>query len=78
MKEQIVEVKISLETTNAAFAEGNLEREVSRILTEAAEKMCNGPNNQNLLDINGNKVGYVLFVSQMIPDRLTDATESEI
>lgn len=51
-------VKIEINTSNAAFEEGN--DEVVRILRDLADKFECGSVRENILDINGNKVGKVV------------------
>lgn len=54
-----MDVTITINCDNAAFAEGNAAEEVGRILRQASQKLlsngriCDFP----LFDINGNKVG---------------------
>ena len=49
---------IEIETSNAAFADGNEAAELARILREAARKIENGHMGFKLYDYNGNHVGY--------------------
>jgi hypothetical protein len=53
--------KLQLATDNAAFEDGNLHREVARILREAADKLEDGMRQVNLRDANGNLVGGGAF-----------------
>jgi hypothetical protein len=53
------DVRITIDTGNAAFDDGNREYEVARILREAADRIENGAEDFTLRDINGNKVGSV-------------------
>lgn len=52
-------IKITIATDNDAFAYGNLESEVARILTELAQSIATQylPTAKVLRDINGNRVG---------------------
>lgn len=53
------DVRITIDTGNAAFDDGNREAEVARILREAADRIEAGAEDFTLRDINGNKVGSV-------------------
>ena len=55
----ITEVKISINTENAAFADAGVDFETARILKRAAERIENGETDFGLMDANGNKVGKV-------------------
>jgi len=50
---------ITIKTGNDAFAHGNREREVARILRKLAERIERGITPEVLVDINGNHVGTV-------------------
>lgn len=51
-------VRLTIETDNAAFDDGNRDNEVARILREAADRIENGSQDDfGLYDFNGNKVG---------------------
>lgn len=56
------DVRIQLETDNAAFDEGNLPFEAARIIREAAEALESGRRSFPLRDVNGNRVGSVEVV----------------
>lgn len=49
---------IEFKTSNDAFANGNGREEVSRILEDIAQKVCDGLNSGIIRDINGNQVGW--------------------
>ena len=50
-------LKIELDTSNDAFADGNQSAEVARILRHAASMIERGSHGAGLRDINGNEVG---------------------
>lgn len=52
--------ELKINTGNAAFEE-EPRQEVIRILQEAILKLIEGNNNNNLFDINGNRVGHYIF-----------------
>jgi hypothetical protein len=54
--------EIKIDTDNAAFGDGNLFGEISRILGEVSEGMAEGFTPEKLKDVNGNTVGSVQFV----------------
>ena len=60
------------DTGNAAFADGNLRTEVTRIVRSVADKIEAGQGDGYLLDINGNKVG-----KWWLDDENEDKDESE-
>lgn len=49
--------KLTIKTDNAAFADGNLENEIARILRKVAERIERGDTSGSTFDLNGNKVG---------------------
>ena len=49
--------ELKFETANAAFDEGNLEFEVSRILQVVEKQVAKGLVAGKVSDVNGNKVG---------------------
>ena len=57
-------IRLLIDTRNAAF-EGNPNGEVARILRKLSERIDEGvfltATHQNLIDINGNTVGYVFI-----------------
>jgi len=55
-------MKLFIKTGNAAFADGNKQYEIGRILDEVAEKIGGGASSDfTLRDINGNTVGKFVF-----------------
>lgn len=56
---------LNISTDNAAFEEGGLEAEVSRILRELADRIdgvhVEPEQPLRLFDVNGNRVGYALL-----------------
>jgi hypothetical protein len=54
-------IKLMIETTNDAFADGNEKNEVARILRELADKLENGNEPTIMRDYNGNVVGTVIY-----------------
>ena len=50
-------VTVTFSTDNDAFAEGDFEDEVSRVLQRVATKIRNGEREGAVLDTNGNRVG---------------------
>ena len=62
-----MEVTVKIRTDNAAFANGNLQREVARILRDAANKVSeervinlyDDGDKCKLFDLNGNSVGTI-------------------
>lgn len=52
-----VAFKLTIETDNAAFQDGEPAFEVARILREVADAMENGTNEGPVRDVNGNRVG---------------------
>jgi hypothetical protein len=53
---------MSIETGNAAFADGNGPYEVCRILREAADQLENGATSGSVRDFNGNTVAQFSLV----------------
>lgn len=61
---------LSMECDNAAFAEGEREAEVARILRRTAQRLEDlevaiGNGGGSLLDVNGNRVGSFAFVLEV-------------
>ena len=54
---------ITIETTNAAFAD-DLNAEVARILHDLADRVAGGMWPESLNDINGNRVGSITHVDE--------------
>ena len=52
---------ITINTGNASFEEPYKEQEIARILRELARKIENGSEPEKLMDINGSKVGTVVY-----------------
>lgn len=57
-------LRIRLETDNAAFAEDHLPYEAARIIRKAADSLESGRRDFGLMDINGNTVGKVQVVTE--------------
>jgi hypothetical protein len=53
------DIRITIDTGNAAFDDGNREAEVARILRAAADRIEAGAEDFSLRDFNGNTVGHV-------------------
>ena len=54
-------ITITINTENAAFEDGDGNIELVRILRDLASKVESGSNPETLRDINGNKVGTVIY-----------------
>ena len=54
-------ITISINTENSAFEDGDGNIELARILRDLASKVESGSNSETLRDINGNKVGTVIY-----------------
>lgn len=52
-----MEFQLRIKLDNAAFADGNLQEELSRLLRKCAGKVEEGELKQRIMDINGNAVG---------------------
>lgn len=65
MDEEFKRVKLTLDTRNAAFQEGDARSEIARILREAADHVEQGGENYFVLfDTNGNSVGALTLVEK--------------
>lgn len=54
-------MKIEFDTDNDAFADGNADYEIIRILDSIKLKVSQGYNEGVIIDINGNKIGNWIF-----------------
>ena len=52
-------IRIEINVNNAAFADGNERPEVARILRNLADKIEQHSNPEILMDLNGNRCGYI-------------------
>ena len=52
-----MEFQLKIKLDNAAFADGNLQSELSRLLQKCARRVEEGELKQRIMDINGNAVG---------------------
>jgi hypothetical protein len=54
-------LKITIKTDNEAFADGNADHEIARILRKLADHIEGQIYTETLMDFNGNKVGTVKY-----------------
>lgn len=65
MGDEFKKVKLTMDTRNAAFMEGDARAEIARILREAADHVEQGGEEYFILyDTNGNAVGSLTLVEK--------------